>query len=310
MKRIERVSLVGLGAVGSSYLARMAKSVPMENLRVIASGARAERYRSGVSVNGEAFYFPVYEPGDEAEPADLLIFAVKNNQLRQAISDAKRHAGPKTVILSLLNGVASERVIAEGYGSGNVLCSHVMGLDAVRTDDGTVYEHLGYITFGEDVNIPGSYSENTLAVAEFFEKSGIPYRIPENMTKELWLKFMLNVGANQLSAVLRCPYRAIRESQRVRSLVREAMAEAAAVSAYEGVCLGEDDIGACLAILDKLSPQGKTSMLQDVEAGRRTEVDVFGGTVVSLAQKHGVRVPLNEMLVRLILAMEETFGAR
>ena len=310
MKRIERVSLVGLGAVGSSYLSRMAKNVPVESLRVIASGARAERYRGGVSVNGELFFFPVYEPGDEAEPADLLIFAVKNNQLPQAISDAKRHVGPDTVILSLLNGVVSERVIAEGYGSGNVLCSHVMGLDAVRTEDGTAYEHLGYISFGERVNTPGAYSENTLAVAEFFRRAGIPYRIPENMTKELWLKFMLNVGANQVSAVLRCPYRAIRESQRVRGLVREAMAEAAAVSAYEGVCLGEDDIDACLAILDKLSPQGKTSMLQDVEAGRRTEVDVFGGTVVSLAARHGVPAPLNETLVSLILAMEETFGLR
>lgn len=309
MKRIETVSLIGLGAVGSSYLAKMAETVPMENLRIIASEERAERYRkNGVLVNGKSFYFPVYEPDEEVAPADLLIFAVKNNHLDQAVAEAKKHAGPETVILSLLNGVISEQVIAAEYGAGKVLYSYVMGIDATRMKDSTIYEHLGYISFGEEINVPGAYSEKTLAVDEFFTRTGISYKIPENMIKDLWLKFMLNVGANQVTAVLRCPYGGMQKMDGVRSLVVSAMEEAAAVSYAENICLGKEEIEICLAILDKLSPSAKTSMLQDVEAGRKTEVDVFGGTVLSLGRKHGIPVPVNEMLVRLIKALEETFS--
>ncbi len=309
MNKIETVSLIGLGAIGSANLAKIAETVPLENLCVIASEERADRYRKkGVRINGETFYFPVAEPGDDIVPPDLLIFAVKNNQLSQAIVDVQKHVGPDTVIISLLNGVTSEDAIGKAYGMDKVLYSYVMGTDATRVGDSTVYENLGYIPFGESLNLPGAYSDKVLAVEEFFKRTGISYRIPENMIKDLWLKFMLNVGANQVSAILRCPYGAIQKCDAVRGLVVSAMEEAAAVSRAENIDLDKNDIANCLAILDRLSPLGKTSMLQDVEAGRKTEVDVFGGTVSSLGRKHNITVPVNDALVHIIKALEETFS--
>lgn len=304
-EKIKTVSLIGLGAVGSANLAKIARVLPMQDISVIATGARAEKYRNeGVCVNGEYFYFPVAEPCMQVRPADLLIFAVKNNQLKQAIADAKKHVGENTIILSLLNGVTSEMEITKTYGSNNILYSYVMGTDATRIGCSTVYENLGYIPFGESTNIPGCYSENVLKVEEFFTRTGISYTIPENMIKELWFKFMLNVGANQVSAVLRCSYGAIQKNEAVRELVIKAMNEAMQVSRAENINLGPDDITKCLSILDMLSPAGKTSMLQDIEAGRRTEVDVFGGVVSSLGKKYNIPVPLNDALVSLIKALE------
>jgi 2-dehydropantoate 2-reductase len=307
MKKIERVSLIGLGAVGSANLAKIAQTIPIQNISVIASGARAEKYREkGVCVNGDFFYFPVSDPCAETEPSDLLIFAVKNNQLIQAIADTKKHVGKDTIILSLLNGVTSELEIAKEYGMEKILYSYVMGTDATRTGNSTVYKNLGYIPFGESTNTPGCHSDKVLSVEEFFKRVGISYMIPENMIKDLWLKFMLNVGANQISAILRCPYGAIQQNNEVRKLVVTAMKEAMEVSRAENIDLGPDDIAKCLSILDKLSPKGKTSMLQDVEAGRQTEVDVFGGVVSALGKKHDIPVPLNDALVPLIKALEET----
>ncbi len=85
------------------------------------------------------------------------------------------------------------------------------------------------------------------------------------------------------------------------------MEEAAAAAGAEGISLGTREIDDCFRIMDMLGAEGKTSMLQDVEARRKTEVEAFGGTVCSLAKKHGIEVPINEALVKFIKALEETF---
>lgn len=127
------------------------------------------------------------------------------------------------------------------------------------------------------------------------------------MIRELWLKLMLNVGVNQVTALLRCTYGAIKNSRTVRKLVTEAMYEAVAVSKAENIDLDKNDINNCVEIICSLTPTGKTSMLQDVEAQRKTEVEAFGGTICSLAEKHNIDVPVNKALVKFITALEETF---
>ena len=308
MKSIETVSLIGLGALGSANLAKISESVPMENIRVVASGDRADRYRkNGVCVNGKTYMFPIFGPEDKVPPADLLIFAVKNHHLPKAIEEAANHVGDNTIIISFLNGISSEEEIGKTYGIDKVLYSYVMRTDSTRIGDYTNYVNLGFVPFGEAQNIPGKYTERVSSVEKFFKKTGIKYNIPENMIRDLWLKFMLNVGANQVTAVLRCTYGAIRDSIAVRGLLTEAMLEAVAVAKAEKIDLSEDDITKCIDILSSLNPTGKTSMLQDVEARRKTEVEAFGGTVCSLAKKHGIEVPINEALVKFIKALEETF---
>ena len=309
MKKIETVSLIGLGAIGSANLAKISETVPMENIRVIASGEREQRYREhGVCVNGKIYMFPVFGPAEKAVPADLLIFAVKNHHLSKAIEEVRGHVGKDTTVLSFLNGITSEDEIGKAYGAEKVLYSYVMRTDATRTGDSTVYVNLGFVPFGEAKNTPGSYSDKVLAVEEFFGRTGIRYSIPEDMIRDLWLKFMLNVGANQVTALLRCGYGAIKDSPAVRSLAASAMREAVAVAAAENVFLDKSDIRHCIDTLSSLTPTGRTSMLQDVLARRKTEVEAFGGTVCRLAKKHDIDVPVNEALVKFITAMEETFG--
>jgi 2-dehydropantoate 2-reductase len=308
MDRIETVALVGLGAIGASYIAKVSEKVPMTSLRVVASGDRARRYRSdGVSVNGKKYFFPIVESRDETAPADLVIFAVKYYSLTGAIADAKNQIGPDTIIISLLNGITSERDISDVYGAGHTLLSVSMALDATRAGDSTVNSTIGFVQFGEAVNIEGQYSHNVKLVREFFERTGIPYEIHEDMQWTLWKKFMLNVGFNQTSAVLRFPYGLMHKTEAARSIARSAMEEVVTLAACEDVKLNEADIKDAFARMDSLSPTGKTSMLQDVEAKRLTEVGIFGETVTALGLKHGVPTPVNDMLARLLHAIEESY---
>ena len=307
-KAITDVALIGLGAVGAAYLTSVADNFPECRIRVIAAGERAARLRAGgIIYNGRRYMFDVAEPQD-GTPAGLLFVSVKNGQLSEAAGQAAAFVGPDTVIISPLNGVTSERKLAERFGADNVVYSYAIKLDATRRGAETVCGNEGWIVFGDERNEPGRLSENVLAVEEFFKRSHIEYEIPEDMIKSLWKKFMMNCGLNQTSAVLGFSYGLMQRSQEARSLMRSAMEEAAAAArAAAGVELGEAEIGEIFRTMDMLSPNGKTSMLQDVDARRVTEVDAFAETVASIAREHGFAAPVNELYLRLIRAREESF---
>ena len=302
-KAITDVALIGLGAVGAAYLTSVADNFPECRIRrVIAAGERAARLRAGgIIYNGRRYMFDVAEPQD-GTPAGLLFVSVKNGQLSEAVGQAAAFVGPDTVIISPLNGVTSERKLAERFGAENVVYSYAIKLDATRRGAETVCGNEGWIVFGDERNEPGRLSENVLAVEEFFKRSHIEYEIPEDMIKSLWN------GLNQTSAVLGFSYGLMQRSQEARSLMRSAMEEAAAAArAAAGVELGEAEIGEICRTMDMLSPNGKTSMLQDVDARRVTEVDAFAETVASIAREHGFAAPVNELYLRLIRAREESF---
>lgn len=307
-KAITDVALIGLGAVGAAYLTSVADNFPECRIRVIAAGERAARLRAGgIIYNGRRYMFDVAEP-QNGTPAGLLFVSVKNGQLSEAVGQAAAFVGPDTVIISPLNGVTSERKLAERFGAENVVYSYAIKLDATRRGAETVCGNEGWIVFGDERNEPGRLSENVLAVEEFFKRSHIEYEIPEDMIKSLWKKFMMNCGLNQTSAVLGFSYGLMQRSQEARSLMRSAMEEAAAAArAAAGVELGEAEIGEIFRTMDMLSPNGKTSMLQDVDARRVTEVDAFAETVASIAREHGFAAPVNELYLRLIRAREESF---
>ena len=307
-KAITDVALIGLGAVGAAYLTSVADNFPECRIRVIAAGERAARLRAGgIVYNGRRYMFDVVEPQD-GTPAGLLFVSVKNGQLSEAAGQAAAFVGPDTVIISPLNGVTSERKLAERFGADNVVYSYAIKLDATRRGSETVCGNEGWIVFGDERNEPGRLSDNVLAVEEFFKRSRIEYEIPEDMIKSLWKKFMMNCGLNQTSAVLGFNYGLMQRSKEARSLMRSAMEEAAAAArAAAGVELGEAEIDEIFRTMDMLSPDGKTSMLQDVDARRVTEVDAFAETVAAIAREHGFAAPVNELYLRLIRAREESF---
>ncbi|MEN6461392.1 MAG: ketopantoate reductase family protein [Syntrophomonas sp.] len=305
---INKVSIVGLGAIGCAYMNQIVKTIPIENLSVIADGERARRYSENeITINGENFRFKVVRPAEKCDPVDLLIFGVKFHQLEEAIEEVINQVGPNTIILSLLNGITSEEIIGARFGMEKVLYSVNAGIDALKVGNEAISHHLGTTYFGEKVNKPGSYSEKVLKVQEFFERTGIHYIIPEDMMNTLWWKFMLNVGVNQTSAVLRVPYGIVQDINEVQELMVDAMREVVEVSQKAGINLSQEDINECLRIIKGLEPSGKTSMCQDMEAARQTEVNIFAGTVVELGKKYGVSTPVNGMLMRIIKASEAIF---
>ena len=307
MESIRKVLIVGAGAVGSAVAGLIESKLP-GSVSILANTERQERYRAeGFVLNGRPFSFECVGPGERSLP-DLVLVAVKNAQLPAAIADMGSHVGPRTLILSLMNGIASEVELAGAFGWDRVLYAMILGIDAVREGRRTSYSTGGTIHFGEARNPAGGWSEPVSRIADFFERSGVSYVVPEDMVRSLWYKFMINVGINQCSAVLRAPYTLFQNSAEARRLMESVMREVVGLSVALGTGLAEDDIAAWERTLGSLSPAGMTSMLQDVLAERRTEVDSFAGEVVRLACRAGLSVPLNEALLLVIRAIESGFG--
>ena len=301
---IETVSVIGQGALGTMFAHHMNQRMP--GLSVVADEARTLRYnRDGVYCNGTPCAFRYVLPG-EGGPADLLIFAVKQGGLQSAIEAARSQAGENTIVLSLLNGVISERIIGEAYGDEHVLLCVVQGTDAVMTDGRLTYHNMGQIVFGDREK--GAVSDMTRSVAEFFTRMGVPHTVDTDMQKRMWGKFMLNVGLNQAVAVYGENYADIQKDGFVRDVMIAAMREAQTLAVLEGIALADKDLEYWLSILTGLSPQGKPSMRQDVEARRLSEVELFSGTVLQLAKKHHINTPVNRDLYERITAMERDYA--
>ena len=118
---------------------------------------------------------------------------------------------------------------------------------------------------------------------------------------------MLNVGVNPTSAIMGAPYGVFQKNPEARQCVRMACREVLDIARQAGILLAEQDIDAIFPIIDRLSPEKKTSMLQDVEAGRKTEIEMFAGTVVEQGRHYGIATPVNELLLNMVLTIERNY---
>jgi 2-dehydropantoate 2-reductase len=310
VREIASALIVGAGAVGSA-VASILHRHEAGSARILASPERRERWaREGFVVNGERVDFPLVstQGPSPARKSELIILAVKCHQLGQAIRDMAPFVGDDTLILSLLNGITSEDELAAAFGRDKVPYAMVLGIDAVREGNSTVFAAAGKIHFGDATNLPGAWSERVSRIASFFDRAGQPYVVPEDMVRTLWYKFMINVGVNQASAILRAGYGAFQSIPEARSAMEAAMREVIAISAAKGTGLVETDPERWQTTLRSLSPGGKTSMLQDVEAGRKTEVEAFAGAVMTLGRECGIPTPVNQLYFDLIRAMEQGYA--
>ena len=306
LKEIKTVSIVGLGSLGIMYGHHILNRIDKENLRIVADEKRIEKYKKElIYCNDELCDFNYTCSNVRQSPADLLIFAVKFNDLPDAMEIAKNQVGPGTIILSLLNGISSEEMIGQYFGMEKVLYSVAQGMDPIKTGNKINYHHMGLICFGSRDSSGADKKINV--VARFFDHIQLPYEITLDMRKKLWGKFMLNVGVNQAVAVFECDYGGILKKGLARDTMIQAMREVIALSEKENVNLTEADLDYWLNVLEGLNPGGKPSMRQDLESKRKSEVDLFAGTVLSISKKHDMLSPVNQMLFDKIKAMESHF---
>ncbi len=296
---IQNLAMIGMGAVGAVVGIRLQKLLG-KNMQCIVDAERKVRYeRDGIFVNGKKTDFTWVTP-EEARPADLVIIATKNAQLPQAIQNMSRAVGKDTMILSLLNGIQSERDLAAAYGDEKVLPAFVLSLNSIHEGNKIEYTDAGRLIFGESDN---RKTERVQALCDLFSRAGIAYVNPEDIQLEQWKKYLINVTFNTLSALCRSPYGGFKYPV-MQELARQTGAEVIAVANAEGIALTSQHLEDDLAMMCRHDPHGKTSMLQDMEARRKSENPWFCGTIVQLAKKHHIPTPTCALLEKLLAGTE------
>ncbi len=300
---IRKVSLVGLGALGVMFGNQLRKTMEKGSFKVVADRDRIKRYEDqGIYSNGERCSFEFQSSDEDNGPVDLAIFAVKYNGLADAISSMKHQIGENTIIISTLNGIKSEEVLGDAFGHDKVVYCVAQGMDAVKEGNALTYKNMGMLVIGEKkMDEP---TERILALHEFLNSHGVKCEMENDMYRKMWSKFMLNVGVNQVVSLYGGTYGEIHKEGASREMMKSAMREVIALSEKEGVNLTEADLEYWMGILNTLSPDGKPSMRQDVEARRLSELELFAGTVLELGRKHGIDTPVNQEIFDRITEME------
>ena len=201
--KIQSVAILGAGAVGCYVLWGLADKAAANSLQlgVVAEGSRAERLRqNGCTINGQVYHPQVWTP-QQAHGVDLLIVALKYGALDSALDSIRTIVSEHTVVMSLMNGVDSEELIAAQVGAAHVLPA-LIKVASRRTEDGVRFDPettIGII-YGE-LTAPFD-SDRVQAVRALFADTGIHFRVTEHIREEIWSKFRLNVCNNLPQAIL------------------------------------------------------------------------------------------------------------
>ena len=302
--QIKNVAMIGAGAIGGVYSYSLHKLLG-EKFALIANGKRKERLeKEGLYLNGEHFS-PKVVSSDEDIKFDLIIVSVKNYQLQSAIEDMRNLVGENTIILTLLNGISAREVLKEEFKDNHVLYGLAIKIDAVKVGNKITQNSKAIIQFGDKYN--KTMSEEVLAVKNLLNDAKINNQVFEDMIKTVWTKWMLNIGLNQVSAISGATYRVIKNTPELLTLVNKSMKEVMEVSKVYDINLGDENWASVQDVIDSLDGDGKTSLLQDVENKRKTEVEYFSGTLIKIAKEHNVEVPVNEVLYNFIKAKERNY---
>ena len=304
MKQIKTVAIVGMGALGLLYGTHILDQKGQSGVFYVMDSERVKKYQGKTfSRNGVPYQLPICD-SKEAKPVDLVIVAVKYTGLASAIEAISGCVGEQTIIMSVLNGITSEDIIAERYGRNHLIETVAQGMDAMKFGQSLTFTRMGELRIGAK---DPCERENLEAVKAYFDEISLPYTVDEDIVWRMWGKFMLNVGINQTCMVYETNYKGCLDPGEANRTMIAAMREVIAISQAEGIHLGEQDLNDYVDLLKTLSPEGMPSMRQDGVARRPSEVEMFAGAVIELARKHKIYVPANQFIYDRVKEMEAAY---
>lgn len=289
-----RFAVMGTGGIGGYFGAVLARAG--HDVTLIARGEHLGALRKhGLSLQSPLVGdFTVRTPAtdrcDEPGTVDVVLMCVKTYDLEAAALQARPLVGPDTILLPIQNGVDAADRLGRIIDDERVI-GGLTYVNAHRVAPGAIRHTTGErLVFGERA---GGASDRTRALREVFKHAGITAEVHPDIQLALWEKFAAACGAGALPALTRLPLGPVLACPETRQLLRDAVAEAVAVGRARGVGLPEDYAERMLELFGGYPPSARSSMLEDVEAGRKLELEALTGTVVRFGRESGVSTPAN-----------------
>lgn len=241
-------------------------------------------------------------------PADLILLCVKSYSIEKAIGVARSLAGTDSLIISLQNGIGHLPLLpillkethwglgVTAHGATLTAPGHVLHRGKGPTRIGFLQKELN--TGKEDLI---SRAASTLTAAE------IETEIVPDIQNHIWTKLMVNIGINALTAIYDCPNGALLKSTEICDLMEKAVREGILVAEKKGITFKQDPLATTRKVC-RDTGENISSMLQDVRARRKTEIESINGALIDTAEKMGIATPVNKELVRKINEIEAKYN--
>lgn len=301
-----KIAVLGAGAMGCLYgalLAEAGENVVLIDVWKEHVDAIREKGLTVSSSTGERNVpmRAVIDPG-EVGRVDLVIVFVKSYHTREAMGGALSLLGDETIIFTVQNGLGNVEQLSEIAGEKRIVAG-TSGFGATMIGPGHIrHAGTGATTLGE---LTGERTPRIEALAAVFTRAGLHPLLSDNLQGILWGKLLVNVGINPITALARVKNGQILEIPALTSLMERAVGEALEVSRRRGVHLvPEGDPLEHVREVIRNTKENISSMRQDVERGRRTEIDFINGAVVREGAALGVPTPVNFTLTSLVQGLE------
>lgn len=298
---MKTVSIIGLGAEGSVAYYSIRHVLSNKQIRVIAKGERAKRLKtSGMVINGESYDLNVVAPGESGEAPDLLIVAVKSYQLKATFEDIQQEIGPNTVLMSLINGLASEDLLSSRFGENNVIYS-ISKINSKKTENKVDFKPIGQIIIGEK---DGQVTERIQKIRKLFYGT-LPCEISPDIRLDIWRKYMLNAACNTVEAILKGQHLWFQRVSEACDAMECIMQEIVSLANAIGIELSQQDIRNLDGFFDNYAADGMCSMVQDVISKKQTEIDMFMGEALKLGKQYHVKLPVCRFVYDIIKTIDK-----
>jgi 2-dehydropantoate 2-reductase len=296
-----KVAVVGAGGVGGYFGARLAAAGA--EVSFIARGAHLEAMRTNglkvLSPLGDFHLERVNATGDTASigPVDVVFFTVKLYDTDAAGARLGPLIGPETVVITLQNGVESVGLLTSAVGRDHV-AGGVAHVFAVIAEPGVIrHTALDLIIVGE---LDGTTTPRLEQLHAFARQAGFECRLSPQIDMEIWLKFVRLSAFSGMTAVTRSPLGVIREDPDLLAMLQAAVMEGMAVAHAKQIQFPPNALADMFGHMASMPPQSKSSMLEDLERGRRLELPWLSGAVLRLGRELGVETPIHRFITTVL----------
>jgi 2-dehydropantoate 2-reductase len=301
-----KISIIGSGAMGSLFggsLSLAGQDVVLYDVyrehveKIVADGLAIEDAATGAVT--------MSHPAASADPravegSDVLVIFVKSTTTDQAAAQFVPFARKDTIVLTLQNGLGNEEILRGHFGRERTA--------AGVTSQGATFLGPGRIRHAgkgpTHVSMADGRNEKLRPLADALAAAGFETHVEKDVASLVWSKLVINVGINALTAITNQTNGRLVESEETKAIMADLVAEAVAVAKAKGIRLTYDDPLATVYDVSRNTGANRSSMLQDFDKNRPTEIDFMNGAIVREAAAAGVPAPVNATITHLIKAME------
>jgi len=305
---VTRICIVGCGAIGSLFAGHLAQVEDLEVWGYDVSTAHVEAINArGLRITGRAELTGRFHATADASalpPCDLGIVATKSEHTSDAVA-AVAHAFADGALASVQNGLGNEELVARHVP--RVIRATTLLAGAITAPGVVRFDAPGDTWLGPFEPQPATMDEVRL-LARLLELGGLPSHARIDARGAQWTKLVFNAATNAVGALTGLSIGEVGSNPSLRPLVTGLIVEGYAVARAQGIELDADP----QAMIDDAVERAfshRASMLQDVTARRRTEVDVLNGGIVTAGRELGVPTPLNQAMVSLVHGLQASWGA-